>query len=127
MDADGPRQRLRRLCLALPEAEEVVAWGDPTWRVRGRIFAMEKRGDGRISVWTKAPPGAQEVLIGADPATFFVPPYVGSRGWIGLRLDGQAGPGRAERHPVDWESVAHHVRESYRLVAPRRLAAMLGA
>ena len=106
-----PRERLRAICLAFPEAVEVEAWGDPTWRVRGKIFAMEKRGDGRISVWLKAPPGAQEVLVAADPARFFAPPYVGPRGWIGLRLEG-----------AEWEEVAGHVRSSYRLVAPRRLA-----
>jgi predicted DNA-binding protein (MmcQ/YjbR family) len=112
---DAPRARLRRLCLALPEAEEREAWGDPTWRVRNRIFAMEKRGDGRVSLWTKAPPGAQEVLVAADPARFFVPPYVGVRGWIGIRLDDDP----------DWVAVAHHVRASYRLIAPKRLAAGL--
>ena len=64
----------------LPEAEERETWGDPTWRVRDRIFAVEKRGDGRISVWMKAPPGAQEVLVAADPVRFFVPPYVGHLG-----------------------------------------------
>ena len=71
---ETPTERLRRICLSLPQAEEKEAWGDPTWRIRGRIFAMEKRGDGRVSVWLKAPDGAQEVLIGAAPDRFFVPP-----------------------------------------------------
>ena len=93
---DDPRTRLRAICLALPEAEERETWGDPTWRVRDRIFAMEKRGDGRISVWLKAPPGAQDVLVTADPARFFVPPYVGHRGWIGVRLDAAPRLGRTE-------------------------------
>ena len=114
--ADDPRAHLRAICLALPEAAEREAWGDPTWRVRDTIFAMEKRGDGRISVWLKAEAGAQEVLVAADPAKFFVPPYVGGRGWIGLRLD--AAP--------DWDEVAARVARSYRLIAPRRLAARLG-
>lgn len=109
---EDPRSRLRAICLALPAAEERETWGDPTWRVHDRIFAMEKRGDGRISVWLKAPPGAQEVLVAADPDTFFVPPYVGPKGWIGLRLD--AGP--------DWDLVAEQVRRSFRLIAPKRLA-----
>ena len=65
-----PIDRLRAICLALPEAVEKEAWGDPTFRVRDRIFAMEKRGDGRVSLWCKAPPGSQLVLVGADPATF---------------------------------------------------------
>jgi predicted DNA-binding protein (MmcQ/YjbR family) len=107
--------RLRAICLALPEAVEKEAWGDPTFRVRDKIFAMEKRGDGRISVWCKGPPGSQMVLVGADPDRFFVPPYVGHKGWIGMRLDN--GP--------DWSEVAEVVRRSYRLIAPKRLAALL--
>lgn len=108
-------ERLRAICLALPEAAEQEAWGDPTWRVRGRIFAMEKRGDGRISVWCKAPPGSQEILVGADPGRFFVPPYVGPKGWLGIRLDD--GP--------DWDEVASLIRRSYRLIAPQRLARLV--
>jgi len=107
--------RLRAICLALPEAVEKQAWGDPTFRVRERIFAMEKRGDGRASLWCKAPTGSQDVLVGADPARFFVPPYVGHKGWIGMRLD---------RDP-DWHEVAEVVRRSYRLIAPKRLAALI--
>lgn len=107
--------RLRAICLALPEAKEKEAWGDPTFRVRDRIFAMTKAGDGRLSLWAKAPPGSQEILVGADPDRFFVPPYVGHRGWIGARLDG--GP--------DWSEIARVVARSYALVAPKRLAARL--
>jgi predicted DNA-binding protein (MmcQ/YjbR family) len=115
MRNEQPVARLRAICLALPEAIEQAAWGDPTFRVRNKIFAMEKRGDGRISVWCKAPPGSQIVLVGAEPARFFVPPYVGHKGWIGMRLDD--GP--------DWSEVAEVVRRSYRLIAPKRLAALL--
>ncbi|MBL0900769.1 MAG: MmcQ/YjbR family DNA-binding protein [Reyranella sp.] len=114
----APRQltaRLRKICLALPEATEKEAWGDPTFRVRDKIFAMEKRGDGRVSIWCKAPPGSQATLVGSDPDTFFVPPYVGSKGWIGMRLD--AGP--------DWDEVAAVVRRSYVLTAPKKLATLL--
>src|SRR5919202_4776336 len=82
-----PTDRLRAICLALPEATEKEAWGDPTFRVRDKIFAMEKRGDGRISVWLKAPNGFQEVIVAANPESCFVPPYVGHKGWIGLRLE----------------------------------------
>ena len=113
--AGKPTDRLRRICLALPEAEEKEAWGDPTYRVRDKIFAMEKRGDGRVSVWCKAPEGSQEVLVGADPGRFFVPPYVGPKGWVGVRLD---------KNP-DWDEVAKIVARSYRLIAPRKLAARL--
>ena len=112
---NDPVDRLRDICLALPDAAEQQTWGDPTYRVRGKIFAMEKRGDGRPSLWCKAPPGAQAVLVGADPARFFVPPYVGHRGWIGLRLD----------DGVDWDEVADLVADSYRMTAPKRLAARL--
>jgi hypothetical protein len=107
--------RLRAICLALPEAVEKAAWGDPTFRVRDKIFAMEKRGDGRISLWCKAPAGSQMVLVGADPERFFVPPYVGHKGWVGVRLD----------HGPDWNEVALLVRRSYRLIAPKSLAALV--
>lgn len=118
----APIDRLRAICLALPEASEQEAWGDPTFRVRGKIFAMEKRGDGRASLWCKAPAGSQEVLVGADPDRFFVPPYVGHKGWVGMRLDKDA-RGQAP----DWDEVSAIVRRSYCLIAPKRLAAALGA
>lgn len=76
---------------------------------------MEKRGDGRISVWCKAPPGGQAVLIGADAKRFFMPPYVGSRGWVGVRLDDKP----------DREEVSAVVGRSYQLIAPKKLAALV--
>ena len=87
----------------------------PSYRVADKIFANERRHDGRISVWFKAPPGSQEVLIGADPERFFFPPYYGLKGWVGMRLD----------DAPDWSEVEAFVRRSYRLVAPKRLAAGL--
>ena len=113
--ARKPTDRLRKICLALPEAEERETWGDPTFRVRDRIFAMVKRGDGRVSLWCKAPPGSQMVLVGADPERFFVPPYVGHKGWVGVRLDDDP----------DWYEVAEIVRRSYRLTASKKLVALL--
>lgn len=110
--------RLRELCLALPEATEKEAWRTPTFRVRDKMFAMyaeNHHGDARVAVWCKAPPGAQEILVGANPKRFFKPPYVGPNGWIGVRLDGD----------VDWEEVAAHLEESYRMTAPTRLLALL--
>jgi predicted DNA-binding protein (MmcQ/YjbR family) len=104
-----PLARLRALCLALPEAEERETWGIPTFRVRSKIFAMAPGGG--TEAWCKAPPGGQAVLVGADPHRFFAPPYVGPKGWIGIRLTD--GP--------DWEEVAVLIRRSYRLVAPKRL------
>ena len=112
------RQRLRRLCLGFPEAVEVEAWGDPTYRVRNKIFAMEK-GRG-TEVWCKAAPGAQEALTGSDPDRFFVPPYVGSKGWIGVRLG-------AVGNPPAWEELGELIEDSYRLIAPKRLLAALDA
>jgi predicted DNA-binding protein (MmcQ/YjbR family) len=109
--------RLRKLCLALPESAEKEAWGDPTWRVRDRIFAMQKGNyeGGRPSLWCKAPPGAQHVLVDSDPRRFFVPPYVGHKGWIGVYLDVR----------IDWDELTDIVEDSYCLVAPKRLAARL--
>src|SRR5437016_3084956 len=82
--------RVRRICLALPEAHEKEAWGEATFRVRDRLFVMfadNHHGDGRIAIWCAAPSGAQAAVVDADPRRFFVPPYVGRRGWIGIRLD----------------------------------------
>lgn len=107
-----PFDRLGAICLALPAATEKEAWGDPTFRVCNKIFAMYKIGDERKSFWCKAPPGSQIILVGADPETFFIPPYVGHKGWVGMRLDGA----------FDWREVEEVVRRSYCLVAPKQLA-----
>ncbi|MGO8801456.1 MAG: MmcQ/YjbR family DNA-binding protein [Roseiarcus sp.] len=102
--------RLRAICLALPEAAEVVSRRGPTFRVGDKIFALDRTVDGRATVWFKAPAGAQAVLIGADPERFFSPPYYGAKGWIGLRLDGAP----------DWREIAALIERSHRLVAPKR-------
>jgi len=110
--------KLRRICLAFPEAEERETWEEKTFRVRDKIFAMHiaADGDGRPALWCKAPPGNQTHLVEADPGRFFVPPYVGHKGWIGMWLD----------RKVDWQQVTVVVTRSYRLTAPKRLAAQLG-
>ena len=113
-------RRLRKLCLALPEAHEVEAWGEPTFRVRNKIFAMyasasNHHGRGRNATWVKAAPGDQAAMVAAAPDCFFVPPYVGPSGWIGIWLDGV----------VLWDDVADFLRDSYRLVAPRKLIVVL--
>lgn len=110
-----PLERLRAICLALPEAEERETWERATFRVRDKIFAMQA-GDERPAFWCKAPPGSQMVLVGAEPERFFVPPYVGPKGWIGVWLDNRP----------DWDEVALLIRRSYRLVAPKKLAALVG-
>jgi hypothetical protein len=106
--------RLRAICLALPEVTEKIAHGEPTWRVGGRMFATlddHHHGADRLAVWLAAALGDQEALVKDDPKRVFVPPYVGHRGWIGVRIDG---------HP-DWRRVATLVRDAYVQVAPRRL------
>lgn len=107
--------RLRKLCLALPETAERETWERPTFRVQDKIFAMPRERDGRWAVWVKAPKGSQEVLLAADPARFFAPPYVGPKGWVGMMLE----------PAPDWDEVAALVARSYRLVAPKRLAALV--
>ncbi|MBJ3775016.1 MmcQ/YjbR family DNA-binding protein [Acuticoccus mangrovi] len=110
-----PAARLETICLALPEATLVPAFGGITYRVRNRIFAMPREREGRPAVWLKAPPGSQEILTGADPDRFFRPPYVGPKGWVGMMLDADC----------DFEEVAVLVRRSYRLIAPKRLGALV--
>lgn len=111
-----PLEQLRALCLALPEATEKLTWEEtPTFRVRDKIFAMQPTGDGRVSMWCKAPAGAQEILVGSDPTRFFVPPYTGRHGWVGVRLDFE----------VDWDEIRGLVEESYRMTAPKRLRVLL--
>jgi len=110
----GRLARLREICLALPQASEKEAWGDPTWRVRDRIFAMQKgnHAGGRPSLWLKAAEGSQAMLVDSDPELFFVPPYVGHKGWVGVYLD---------RERVPWSMLGALIAESHALIAPRRL------
>ena len=108
-------ERARRICLALPEATEQEVWGTPTFRIRRKIFAMyagNVHGDGRWALWCKAPLGVQEVLVRQAPERFFVPPYVGVKGWIGIVIE-----------RVDDAELRELVVQSYCLIAPRRLAA----
>ncbi|MEU4516072.1 MmcQ/YjbR family DNA-binding protein [Nonomuraea wenchangensis] len=112
---DEVAARLREICLGLPETEEQPFGGHtaPSFRVRGKLFVMTSE-DGR-SMTFKAGPGVQEALVGSQPERFFVPPYVGSKGWVGAWL--------AAGH--DWDELDELIRDSYRLVAPKRLAALL--
>ncbi|HYX87035.1 MAG TPA: MmcQ/YjbR family DNA-binding protein [Gaiellales bacterium] len=114
--SEAALDRLRAICLPYPEASEEGGVGDPTFKVRGKIFAMRHRHEGRQSMWCKAPPGIQEALVATNPERFFRPPYVGHRGWVGVWLDVE----------LDWDEVADLVDESYRMTAPRRLIAQLG-
>ena len=114
-------ERARRICLALPDANEKVSHGEPTWFAgAGKVFAMvddHHHGAPHLSLWLPAPPGAQQALVASDPARYFRPPYVGHRGWVGVVLDD--GP--------DWRVVAALVEDAYRNVATRRLIARLDA
>ena len=114
--AASPIERLRRLCLALPEAHEQETWGEVTFRVRTKIFAMASAdGDMRSEASMKALREDQAALL-AHGEPFFFPSYVGSKGWIGIHL----------AHPaLDWDEVGELVTESYRLIAPKTLAAQL--
>jgi hypothetical protein len=118
--ASDPLERLRRLCLALPEVTERPSHGEPAWFVRGsRLFvsyADHHHGD-RLGFWCAAPPGAQQELVRESPGRYFVPPYVGHRGWLGVRLD----------MPADWAAIAEIVQDAYRAVAPAALVARLDA
>ena len=116
----SPLSRLRKLALALPDAQEVEAWGEPTFRVKNKLFAMfassgNHHGAGRAAVWLKAAPGNQPFMVAHAPQRFFVPPYVGPSGWVGIWLD---------RNP-DWSEMKELLRDSYRLVAPKKLATMM--
>lgn len=101
----------------MPEAEERLSHGEPTFFVRKKVFAMmsnDHHGDGHVAVVLPAPPGLQARLVAEDPGTFYRPPYVGHRGWIGVEID-----------RVDDRQLASLVREAWRLIAPKRLAATL--
>jgi hypothetical protein len=111
-----PLDRLRELCLAFPEAVEAGGVGNPSFKVRAKIFAMQHGHEGRPSAWFKAPEGVQELLVGSDPGRFFRPPYVGHHGWVGTWLDVEQ----------DWEELADLVEESYRMTAPKRLVGQIG-
>ena len=108
-------ERVRRLCLARPGTSEKLSHGEPTFFVGKKVFVMfanNHHNDGHIAVWLPVPPGMQSGLIEADPDTFFKPPYVGHRGWVGIEL------GRIEDADLDF-----HIQVAWELVAPKRLVA----
>jgi len=112
-------ERLRELCLALPEVTERLSHGEPTWFVRGKktfVTFANQHHDDRVGFWCAAPEGAQEALVGSDPEHFFRPPYVGHRGWLGVYLDVDG---------VDWAHLEDIVEDAYRQIAPKTLIAQL--
>jgi hypothetical protein len=114
--------KLRGICLALPETSERPSHGAPTFFIREkRSFLMvltNHHGDGRFAIWCAAPEGMQKMVVDADGERFFVPPYVGHRGWLGLRLD----------RGIHWDELEGIVEDAYAEVAPAKLveAARLG-
>ena len=100
--------RVREMCLALPGATSRLSHGEPTFFVAGKVFVMfanNHHGDGRIAVWLPVPPGMQQGIIDAAPQVFFKPPYVGTRGWVGIVLD-QIGDSALRAHiELAWDLV----------------------
>lgn len=119
MAKKGINEAVREVCLSFPQAEEVVSHGFPNFRVRGKTFAsyvVNHHGDGRVALWLNAPAGSQDHYAKSEPKHFFVPPYVGPRGWLGVHLD----------KGLSWQRVAALVRQAYEKVAPAALAASIG-
>ena len=116
--SSDPLERVRRLCLALPDASERLSHGEPTFFVHGKVFVMfsnNHHSDGHIAALLPVPPGIQAALIEQKPATFFYPAYVGVRGWVGIELE----------HVGD-EDLSFYVRLAWELIAPKRLVAASG-
>ena len=116
-------ERLRVICMTMPEVTERPSHGAPTWFVRGKSSFVTLWADGHHDnqfphLWCAAPPGAQQELIGDSPEVYFRPPYVGHRGWVGVRLDPP---------DTDWAEVAEVCREAYRAVAPATLVRAVDA
>ena len=120
MVARDLNQAVREVCLWLPESEEFLSHGSPNFRVRGKTFAtfsVNHHGDGRVALWLNAPAGSQEQHVRNEPEHFFVPPYVGPRGWLGVMLD----------RGLAWMRIAALVREAYEKVAPAELSSRIGS
>jgi predicted DNA-binding protein (MmcQ/YjbR family) len=118
--ASEPLANLRRICLALPETTERLSHGEPTWFIGDKktfVTYADHHHDDRLAFWCAAPAGLQQSMVAADPKRFFVPPYVGHRGWLGVYLD----------VPVDWDEIADIVEDAYRTIALKRLLTELEA
>lgn len=110
---------VRELCLAFPETEETVPYARPDFKVAGKSFAcfcVNHHGDGRVALWLRAPEGAQQHYVGLDPDSYFVPQYLGPRGWLGVELN----------KGLSWDEIAARVREAWEHVAPALLVSELG-
>jgi hypothetical protein len=113
--APSPLARVQTMCLSLPETTERLSHGAPSFFIRDKIgfvnYMDNHHNDGRLALWCACPPGMRDGLLKAEPEQYFVPPYVGFRGWIGVRLD---------RRP-DWDHVERAIRDAYLTVAPKKL------
>ena len=112
-----PVERVRRACALMPEYEERLSHGEPTFFVRKKVFAMlsnNHHDDGHVAVMIPAPPGLQATLIESDPDRYYCPPYVGVRGWVGIEIP-----------RIGDDELASHIREAWRLIAPKTLARRL--
>ena len=116
-DSNPALAKLREICLSMPDAFEKEAWGECTFRVTGgSMFAMtdnNHHGSGHLAVWIKAPAMVQEILVNSDPKRFFVPPYMGKKGWVGVRID----------YKVKWDQTAAILNDGYLMSAPRQVRA----
>jgi hypothetical protein len=117
--AAAPLARVREICLALPETSERPSHGAPTWFIRGKksfvTYVDDHHGDGRLALWCAAPEGMQRGLVKADPEHYFVPPYVGYLGWVGVHLN----------RGLDWDAIARAIEEAYVAVAPKKLVPLV--
>lgn len=118
--ANDPLDSVRAMCMGLPEVSERQSHGEPAWFVRDKKMFLtyaDHHHDDRLAFWCAAPEGAQHTLTVADPDRYFVPPYVGARGWVGVYLDAL---------PIDWAAIQEIIEDAYRAVAPKSLASRLG-
>ena len=113
-------ERVRELCLALPETTERLSHGQPTFFIGSKrtfvIYLDNHHDDGRLALWCAAPEVMAHALVDSDPERYFVPPYVGHRGWLGVRLD----------RDLPWDEVAGAIEDAYLTVAPKRLVKAAG-
>jgi len=117
---DARLTRVSKICLAFPEAARELCGKHAGFSVRKKTFAWfldDHHGDGIVAVSCKVLPGDNNALVAANPGRFYLPAYMASRGWVALRLDTKK---------VDWDEVAELIHTSYQLIAPRKLASMLG-
>jgi hypothetical protein len=113
----SPLARVRSLCLALPSTQERQSHGEATWFAGGRkvfVMAADRHHDDRVAFWAAAPEGVQSALVARDPERYFRPPYVGTRGWVGVYVDVP---------DVEWDRVEEIIEDAWRCAAPRRLVA----